>query len=361
MLKNQRTNHEKTAAFWVPPVAGLILVLILFLPGNAFAIQGACYNCHTMHNSQDGSMAVGGPSPKLLLGSGCIGCHTGTNDGSNSIPYVLSTGAPTFGSNTLAGGNFYWVADSGGNDDTKGHNVYGIATQDANIDTTEGAPGNPNSCADSCHVTLATSTGACMGCHLNPAHHSNSSGYVEVAPWYRWLAKCNDGAADSTYGVKGIEDDDWNYETGTDHNEYLGVAGGHTATQSITNYNMTGFCCGCHGNFHVEQDGGSKWIRHPSDYVIPNSGEYAAAFGGGGADSYDATVPVARPAGFTWAGGSSNAVTINSDMVMCLSCHVAHGSPYPDMLRWDYDLMIVGTEGGGQGKGCFVCHTQKDG
>jgi len=41
---------------------------------------------------------------------------------------------------------------------------------------------------------------------------------------------------------------------------------------------------------------------------------------------------------------------------MCLSCHVAHGSPYADMLRWDYGTMVAG--GGGSG-GCFTCHTQK--
>ncbi|MFC1513206.1 cytochrome c3 family protein [Thermodesulfobacteriota bacterium] len=47
-------------------------------------------------------------------------------------------------------------------------------------------------------------------------------------------------------------------------------------------------------------------------------------------------------------------------VVMCLSCHRAHGSEYPDMLRWDYNTMIVNDEQGATGTGCFVCHSSKD-
>jgi len=338
--------------------------LIAVFSSPAAAIQGACYDCHTMHNSQGGSeMVTDGPYAHLLAGD-CIGCHTGTNAG-GSKPYVNSTSAPTFGTNTLAGGNFYWVADAGGDDDTKGHNVYGISVQDLNITAAEGAPGNANTCASSCHETLATSAGGCEGCHLGAAHHNNSTGKVTAAPWFRWLAKCNNGVADATHGVAGIEDDDWDYETTIDHNEYLGVDGGHDATQSISNHNMSAFCSGCHGNFHIqntEAAGTGSWTRHPSDAVIPASGEYDNAFGsvgGGAAGNWDPTVPVARPNLGTIA--DTTKVNPGTDMVMCLSCHVAHGSPFPDMLRWDYDLMVLGTTGAGQGKSCFVCHTQKDG
>ncbi|NVL90081.1 MAG: hypothetical protein HWN69_03655 [Desulfobacterales bacterium] len=337
--------------------------LIAVFSSPAAAIQGACGDCHTMHNSQGGSeMATGGPYAHLLAGD-CVACHTGTN--TEGKAYVLSTGEPTFGTDTLAGGNFYWVADAGGDDDTKGHNVYGISVQDLSITAAEGAPGDANGTGGcTCHETLATAAGGCEGCHLDAAHHSDNSGTVTVAPWFRWLAKCNSGVADATHGVAGIEDNDWDFETATDHNEYLGVVGGHDATQSITNHNMSAFCSGCHGNFHIQNtvaDGSGSWTRHPSDAVIPASGEYSSAFGGGGADSWDPTVPVARPAAVINAGTVTNIVTPGTDMVMCLSCHVAHGSPYSDMLRWDYTLMILDTTGAGQGKSCFVCHTQKDG
>ncbi len=46
------------------------------------------------------------------------------------------------------------------------------------------------------------------------------------------------------------------------------------------------------------------------------------------------------------------------DLVMCLSCHVAHGSDNAGMLRFDYADMVAG--GGTNTTGCFACHTTKD-
>lgn len=50
-------------------------------------------------------------------------------------------------------------------------------------------------------------------------------------------------------------------------------------------------------------------------------------------------------------------VDLGVDKVMCLSCHRAHGSPYPDMLRFDYNMEAGG---GTSTDGCFKCHTNKD-
>ena len=111
------------------------------------------------------------------------------------------------------------------------------------------------------------------------------------------------------------------------------------------------FCCGCHGNFHIQEHSG-LWIRHPSDAVIPDSGEYNAYI------IYDPIAPVARPSLFGWTGPSDTVSQGDGgDMVLCLSCHRSYGSPYPDMLRWNCQDMIAG---GGGSSGCLVCHTQKD-
>jgi len=56
----------------------------------------------------------------------------------------------------------------------------------------------------------------------------------------------------------------------------------------------------------------------------------------------------------------SDTVTPGSDCVMCLSCHRPHGSPYPDMLRWDYTEQIAGGGGLTDDRGCFYCHTKKN-
>jgi predicted CXXCH cytochrome family protein len=127
---------------------------------------------------------------------------------------------------------------------------------------------------------------------------------------------------------------------------------------------MTAFCTGCHSNFHHQfgatPDGGmssgSAWIRHPSDVLIPDRGEYANA------TSYDPIAPVGRTA--LVAGDATGmltdySVTPGSDVVTCISCHRPHGSPYPDMLRWDYDTCV--TETTQTDCGCFACHTAKDG
>jgi len=109
---------------------------------------------------------------------------------------------------------------------------------------------------------------------------------------------------------------------------------------------MTGFCITCHGSFHSPGTGPhGAFLRHPSDYVIPDSGEYAAF------TEYTVSAPVGRPAAFFSVGmTSSPTVTPGTDLVMCLSCHVAHAGPNDGMLRYsDW----------ASGEGCVACHTTK--
>jgi len=351
-----------------------ISLLLLWGEGIGYArVTGRCDNCHTMHYMQGGELLAawgsGGPYNTLLVNT-CIGCHTGTNDGTNTTPYVMGSSEPTFGTNTLAGGNFWWVATAGDGDDAKGHNVLGVSSQDAAITTTDGAPGSSGGCggATGCHGTLATTpsstnAGGCEGCHLDVMHHTDDGSgtkYVDASPWYRFLSGHQGGAG---LGVKGIEHSGWGYGAtigGTNHNEYLGnvaskdSAGGFSAAGST----MTAFCTGCHGNFHIQDatsTGATPWLRHPSDFVILNSGEYASM-----STDYNPNTPVARPSGFGgWTDDTPVAtVAAGTDMVMCLSCHVPHGSPYDDLLRWNYATMNAG--GGSNTTGCFVCHTTKD-
>jgi len=348
--------------------------LVVVFCGSAMAkVTGPCSDCHTMHNSQDGNHMIfntaidgtggigGGGYPALTRGS-CVGCHTGENTGRNTTPYVYDTGSVTYGANTLAGGNFKWVITDG---DAMGHNVKGIPGMTG--DTLGAAPGGDTpSCASiTCHESLFevsyVDTG-CQGCHLEPKHHApqqaDGAPALEANGFFRFLSGHFDELG---HGVEGIEDADWQFKTtASNHNEYLGKVGTHTNDTNdtirtsgfwgISENTMTAYCTGCHGKFHTQVDGNSNWIRHPSDAVLPNSGEYMAY------TVYDPDVPVARP---SLDGGVSNLVTPGTDMVMCLSCHRAHGSPNDDLLRWKY------TGDGGceaQGKsecGCFVCHTQK--
>ncbi|MBW2570105.1 MAG: cytochrome c3 family protein [Deltaproteobacteria bacterium] len=339
----------------------LAIVISMLIGGGGIGyakVAGMCSNCHTMHNSQGGSHMIinttidgensgthGGGYPSLTRGS-CVGCHTGENTSTSVTPYVYNTDSVTYGTDTLAGGNFKWVLDS----DAKGHNVSGIPgmTGDGALSVAPGDFQSEGCAASSCHATLfnpvdsVTLDTGCEGCHLEPKHHAPQqvagTAALEANGYFRFLK-----GHDTGDGVHGIEDSGWELNpSGMAHNEYLGSTTGTANT-------MTGYCIGCHGNFHVQKDGNANWIRHPSDAVIPDTGEYATY------TAYDPNVPVARPS----LTAVSDSVTPGTDMVMCLSCHRAHGSPNDDMLRWSYSGMVAGGTGA-DGTGCFTCHSEKD-
>jgi predicted CXXCH cytochrome family protein len=378
----------------------LILILTVFLAvvltyGFANAITGQCSNCHTMHNSQDGrgevSTYAGGvitehvATPQnYLLKASCIACHAGDTGETNTFgaPIVLHTTNPTNqgGGSTLAGGDFYWVATGLGGTDSMGHNVSGVALEDQVIGA--GSPGytppgwdlNATSGFAFGQVAGGEATWSSQltcdgiyGCHgqhsssgITGAHHGNTgltSNQCNVADTvgnsYRFLG-----------GIKGLENADWNWsETAALHNEYYGVNSPANRDLSNTNYPDTSTisfsCAECHGYFHSRIDsstaGTSPWVRHPTDINLPNSGEYAS-YNPDNANVYSVEAPVARP---TVPATSSATVTPGTNaIVMCLSCHRAHGSPQDDILRWDYSTMVAAT--GTDDTGCFTCHTSKN-
>ena len=384
-LTNLKTESKKNKNFKKITMYGkkaylIIFLMIICLSGDALAkVKGLCSNCHTMHHSQTPWPAgwdSGSPNPALLVND-CVGCHSSDNSTTYydlsgcDVPVVLYTGGSAPNS-YLAGGNFWWVKQGLGGDDTKGHNVF-LGEDDS---LTEAPGNNEGFCGtDSCHINLSEQYSGpdtvfvlngkygCEGCHLNVKHHANDhpngeSGLVDSADkgWDRFLS----GHGFTGKGVKGYEYKDWEAghpnlaSGGTAHNEYIGDA---TATGYgfLHGDGVTAFCTGCHGNFcHVGQGSSSPWKMHPSDAVIPNSGEYADAFGanGTGTGPYDPLVPVART---SLPSPDRSKVYIGTDLVQCLSCHRPHGSPYFKLMRWDYKNW----PGGGDDK-CTVCHTEKD-
>lgn len=349
----------------------LIIPLIVILTATAIypdlaesAVSGFCSDCHTMHNSQDGAMVYSGGPGETLLVNDCIGCHSSSgtltivDPDNNKIPIVYNTSVPV---NILAGGNFYWVQNSG---DAYGHNVYGISFPDETLLTAPGSTG----CADTCHssLSLEDANNGCRGCHNSILHHGTdpAAGEPENAAsgWFRFLSAPSGHTGMGGAPVIGIEDDDWEKTSdASDHNIYYRGTGSDLESPQ----SMGKFCAGCHAEFHspgfatsYDDSGGydgNPWLRHPTDYAIPQTDEYAALFTDPG-NVYDPDVPVGKP----MTGYTANLV-VAGDTVMCLSCHRAHGSPYPDMLRWNYDSTTLGLTGTGAATGCFKCHTEKDG
>jgi hypothetical protein len=319
-----------------------------------------CYGCH----------AQGGSSPTVNLGT-------------NIVPQVMHSGA-----NHLAGGNFGYITGMAGSGaaDNKGHNISDLTGKDdvfTGFTATPGALAPHNTgpwfyrsdtliCAgnNGCHGYRAYGPGGnsvYYGKGIEGSHHRNEDGQMDQATnpanSYRFLM-----------AVKGFESPDWEENPSImNHNEYFALSApiqlgcgtvmchkGPGGLVQPPNGTMSQFCATCHGNFHtlatVDSDGigstaSSPFKRHPTDLSLPSTGEYAAY------TEYKLDAPVAR---LTVPAAASSVVTPGSDAVMCLSCHVAHASDYPDMLRWDYTTMIAGNGGAASGTGCFACHSTKD-
>jgi hypothetical protein len=368
---------------------GLVLLLAAFtamlvLYGLADAkVKGLCVDCHTMHNSEDNapmavendtgwnaSLELAGvpraePIPHLLKAS-CIACHTNSGSdtivtvGANRIPIVRNlTVEPV---NMLAGGNFYWVdpAGPGGGNDNMGHNIMSEDTFNGGRSVLAPGGNQGASCTESCHYTLydplnlSTAISGCQGCHFSTYHHKDQGTAAGQDPTYRYL-QGPASAGHNGYFVgwfTGAEEANWE-QTGTTHNTYIA----YDVTPGVinsANTSVSAFCAACHGIFHEQQTivvaGDTLWIRHPADQALPTGAGYEYPDFTAGAN-YTKESPVA----YTGSSGQTG------PRVMCLSCHRPHGSPYSNLLRWNYadagSSMIAG--GGGTG-GCFNCHTEKD-
>ncbi len=376
---------------------GLIAIVSLLLVtyGSSYAISGACVNCHTMHNSQNGTRMADQDTPYgYLLRAGCISCHTGSTGETNSYtaPIVFHTTAPggQGASNTLAGGDFYWVATGYGATDSRGHNVAGIVGQDVAIAANLGytppgwhagaTPGALNDGQINNGVATWSAQLNCagqLGCHGNHsavgdfpgikgAHHGNTgvtatqaSSPTTVGNSFRFLS-----------GIKGLEQSRWNWnEDSSSHNEYYGYNDLTVRSSTAAGYADKGtisyLCAECHGVYHSYIDDatlGTPWLRHPTDIVLGRgAGTEYSAYNPDAGNAYSVQAPVARGT----VPATSSAIVLPNDgsgvtgaIVSCLSCHRAHGSNQADLLRWDYTTMIAGS--GTADTGCFTCHTTKN-
>ncbi len=340
----------------------LLIVTIIMAPVNLWAsVSGECANCHVMHASQQ---AVTSTPHDALLNNTCLGCHTGTNDGTNSTPFVYTTGVNDL-STSLAGGNFKFADDN----DRYGHNPVELA---GGVDTTLTSPPgwktgfNANDQVGGSSPNWSANNLSCAGtygCHgrhnsdgIFGSHHNHpTTGAMttadKVGNSYRFL-----------YGIKGYEDSDYEYQAASangQHNVYFGTARSgaeSTADTPVNTHTMSYLCAECHGIFHSGpgNEGISNtsdtffsdpWIRHPVDISMPSSGEYTSY------SSYNLTAPVASDD----ISDSTVDMSLPGDrIVMCLSCHRAHASPYYAGLRWNYR----GTAGTWV-NGCAICHSDK--
>lgn len=326
---------------------------------------GDCADCHVMHASQAGTTST--PNG-FLLTSSCLACHAGDNNaGGSSTPLVqTSNGSPK----SLAGGDFRYIASLG---DAYGHNTTELSNSEdrAAMATPPGWKSGFNAHGqvgdgggwDNTKLTCAGVWG-CHGLHtatgVNGSHHNNANSGADGQ------AAGDEGVSGKGYrflnGIKGWEDDVYEYNvTNTPldgaHNIYYGEA---RAADTVNDTQTISYSCAeCHGIFHsgatTEGVGNasfaSPWIRHPVDMSMPTTlgSEYA----------HYTTYRIDAPLGSSDVTDGQMTLTDAADrIVMCLSCHRAHASPYPSSLRWDPTQTKSGVSGTG---GCFACHGHKDG
>lgn len=317
-----------------------------------------------MHYSQGGAALSewGSSGPYVALTTNdCVGCHTapaGTQINGAETPYVDSIQFPIYdqtgteaNTNTLAGGSFFWMRS----DAATGHNVEGITFlfdmippgHDPSLPGARGPwPQNQNvTCAGTygCHGTQESENPYVA---LKGGHHGEDfeTDGVTLARSYRLL-----------HGVSGKEDPQWEYRPSRfAHNQYkaverVGGTGLHPDSSTISYV-----CYQCHGEFHSSSDDGgtdSEWFRHPTDVRLPGEGEYLDF--NDGTNFYSLVTPV----------GSENVSVVlttvtpgSSDcIVICISCHRPHGSPFYKTLRWDYKNWPASGV-----NGCGICHTSSN-
>jgi hypothetical protein len=346
-------------------LALMVIVLAFALGNSAGAFHQAnelvCMSCHTMHANENGSStgvtpangfaaapAAGvtpGGNPILYLQQNatdlCLACHSEAGssstfyDPSGDIPpHVMSSG----GSQAVAlPGGDYWSSNQTHPGDAgvggRGHNPYyssGVAQSavivpDGNFADDRLPPGG----------SFPLFRWDCVSCHA-PHHGDFSVAYGQASAFRMlWSKPGGQGAGEVYFDALG---GDLTYdESDTNHTAYMD--------------NVSEWCSQCHTNFH--ETAGACTI-HPSGFHLP--GYMQPLYGLGG---YSFIVPIED------INATTGSFSPASPVVMCLSCHRAHGAATNpsltaihvetrNMTRWDNEYVS------GAGEGCNKCHSKGD-
>ncbi len=346
------------------------------LSGMAYAFHSGgvadCGGCHSMHTPKTGGTA-------LLIGtdysSTCLSCHANAATGSYHImTYPLpAAGSPPI--NYTPGGDFAWLAKTYSftvrgtttteNGQTHGHNViaadYGL-TADSDFSTAPGGtfPSASLGC-NSCHdphgkyrriggdttYTIAT-TGAPI---IGSGSYATSAvpTATQAVGSYRLLAGTgysqNAGTTSIPYPGVPIASAPSTYNQSEATNQ-VRVAYGSAATGGgKTSWGL--WCATCHTGMH-QVNGNTV---HPIDQTLGSTistiyGTYVSSgvMTGTPATSYLSLVPFMENSS-DYATLKTHASNTNgylngpgtSDQVSCFSCHRAHATGFPDMLRWNME------------------------
>ena len=376
-------------ARWVFIVLAAV-VLVLGLGGTAYAFHSGgvaeCTGCHSMH-----SPAAGGSF--LLQGvdqsSTCLGCHQQTGLLTPSSYHVSTADADMPAGvapiQRTPGGDFGWLkktysftvrnnlnTEEGA---THGHNIVAAAFSYVVDPTNTTAPGGTfpasqlgcQSCHDphSANRRLSDGTyanGSVLGQATAPIIGSGSYNNSLTPPAgqavgvYRLLRGLGDNSQGVTFSGVAIAIAPSTYNQ-TEATNQVRVAYGANGTNTWGNW-----CATCHPNMHSSGN-----YVHPIDNAlgsdqanIYNAYIKSGDLTGTAATSFTSLVPFIENTGdipTLQSHASNTGAYLNgpasSDQVACPSCHRAHATGWPEMLRWNmegefmvYNSLYPGTDNG---------------
>lgn len=296
-----------------------------------------CTDCHTPHYSQDGSIPSwdqedqGGPYrlllKKRLINELCLMCHDGSDE---EAPNVNN---PTYESSA---GAFQ-----------PGEEVEESHRHSLNSETAP--PGyegywDPNNAL------------TCVSCH-DP--HGNDY-YRNLRPnpgnaTGKTVTYMTGGTYDGASAIQQIENTPLNPHYTSGNIRY------RQAYKASTNYGLSEWCGGCHGEFHglggdgqmgasAEGDTGSlPWLYHPTRGITMGQGNTNdhISLSHWSLPSLSSRVPVVSP---------DSIIGNEDDEVFCGSCHKAHGSEHRYNLIWDNDATSAREDGERLLNTCQQCH-----
>jgi hypothetical protein len=361
------------------------VVVALGLAGAAYAFHSGgvaeCTGCHSMHSPKAGGSF-------LLIGSDqsstCMTCHLHVGDTGPSSYHVVSADADMpIGKPPLQrtpGGDFGWlkktytftVRGTTTTEDgaTHGHNVvatdFGYVADPTNTTAPGGTFSSSQLGCQSCHDPHSASRQLSDGTIVRPAlgqatapiigsgsyNNSPTPAAGQAVGVYRLLRGGTYNGVTFTNFPIAVAPSTYNQTEATNQ---VRVAYGANGTNTWGNW-----CATCHTRMHssgnyvhpIDQSLGTDIANNYNAYV--KSGDLTGTV----ATAFSSLVPFMENTGdlTTLKSHASNTNTYlngpsTSDKVACLSCHRAHATGWPDMLRWNmegefmvYNSLYPGTD-----------------
>ncbi len=343
--------------------------LITFgISSNAMAFHSGgvaeCGGCHTMHSAKDTTVGA------LLQGSDqsstCLNCHGAGSTLSSYHVYtnpVPAAGVPP--ANMTPGGDFAWLGKTytftvRGTATTElgqthGHNIiaqdFSLTVDTDNPTAPGGTFASANLKCNSCHDNHGqlrriggdtTYTWARTGAPIIGSGSYNTSAVptaTQAVGAYRLLRGAGDSSQGVTYNGVFVATAPSTYNQSEATNQVRVAYGAPDTTNTVGQW-----CATCHPNMHSSGNYVHPVDQKVSSTIMNNYNSYVSSgiMTGSASSAFLSLTPFAESTGdfavLKTHASNSNAYLQGMDVnsqVTCLSCHRAHATGWPEMLRWN--------------------------